>query len=116
MLGDDTAARARAPRRARRDCSSSSSAVALAALGTAAAGPVAFVALLAAPIARRLVGTPLALVPSALVGAVLVLAADVVARQAAADDRAPVGVVTGVLGAPYLLWLLARSNRVGIGG
>lgn len=91
-------------------------AVALTALATAAAGPVEFVALLAAPIARRLVGSPLALVPSALVGAVLVLGADVVARQALPTTALPVGVVTGIIGAPYLLWLLARSNRIGTGG
>jgi iron complex transport system permease protein len=91
-------------------------AVTLTALATAAAGPVEFVALLAAPIARRLVGSPLAVVPSALVGAVLVLAADVVARQALPTTALPVGVVTGIVGAPYLLWLLARSNRVGTGG
>ena len=91
-------------------------AVTLTALATAAAGPVEFVALLAAPIARRLVGSPLALLPSALVGAVLVLGADVVARQALPSTALPVGVVTGIIGAPYLLWLLARSNRIGTGG
>jgi iron complex transport system permease protein len=91
-------------------------AVTLTALATAAAGPVEFVALLAAPIARRLVGSPLALIPAALVGAVLVLGADVLARQALPQTALPVGVVTGIIGAPYLLWLLARSNRVGSGG
>jgi iron complex transport system permease protein len=91
-------------------------AVTLTALATAAAGPVEFVALLAAPIARRLVGSPVALVPSALVGAVLVLGADVLAREALPTTALPVGVVTGIIGAPYLLWLLARSNRIGTGG
>ena len=90
-------------------------AVTLTAMATAAAGPVEFVALLAAPIARRLVGSPMALVPAALVGAVLVLGADLVAREALTTTL-PVGVVTGIIGAPYLLWLLARSNRVGSGG
>ncbi len=28
----------------------------------------------------------------------------------------PVGIVTGVLGAPILLWLLIRANRAGSGG
>ncbi len=91
-------------------------AVTLTAMATAAAGPVEFVALLAAPIARRMVGSPLALVPSALVGAVLVLGADILAREALPSTALPVGVVTGIIGAPYLLWLLARSNRVGSGG
>ena len=91
-------------------------AVTLTALATAAAGPVEFVALLAAPIARRLARSPVALLPSALVGAVLVLAADVLARTALPSTAMPVGVVTGIIGAPYLLWLLARSNRIGSGG
>lgn len=91
-------------------------AVALAAGATAAAGPVAFVAFVAAPIARRLVGAPLALVPSALVGAVLMLVADLVARESLSTIEMPVGIVTGIVGAPYLVWLLARSNRIGSGG
>ena len=90
--------------------------VALAALATAAAGPVVFVAFVSPPIARRLTGSPLAVGSSALVGALLVLLSDLVARRAFAPTELPVGVVTGVVGAPYLLWLLARSNRVGRGG
>ncbi len=91
-------------------------AVGLAGTATAAAGPIVFVAFVAAPIARRLTGDPLALVPAALVGAVLVVVSDLVARRLFAPTELPVGVVTGVVGAPYLLWLIARSNRVGRGG
>ncbi|MPY95263.1 MAG: iron chelate uptake ABC transporter family permease subunit [Acidimicrobiia bacterium] len=91
--------------------------VGLAAVATAAAGPVVFVAFVSAPIARRLTRAPgLALVPAALVGALLLLAADLLARRALAPTELPVGIVTGILGAPYLLWLLARANRVGRGG
>ena len=65
------------------------------------------------PIAARLIGPGASLlVPSAVVGALLVLAADLLG-QFAFDTRYPVGVVTGVLGAPYLIWLLIRSNRAG---
>ncbi|UYM04351.1 FecCD family ABC transporter permease [Solicola gregarius] len=92
-------------------------AVALAAVATAAAGPVVFVAFVAAPIARRLVGhNGLALVPAALVGALVMLASDFVAQHAFPGTQFPVGVVTGVVGAPYLLWLLVTTNRVGRGG
>lgn len=92
-------------------------AVALAAIATAAAGPVAFVAFVSGPIARRLTGgNGLALVPSALVGACVVLAADYAGAYAFGDTRLPVGVVTGIMGAPVLLWLLARANRIGKGG
>ena len=91
--------------------------VGLAALATASAGPVAFVALVAPQIARRLtVGSGVVLVPAALTGGALVLLSDLVATQAFAPVQLPVGVVTAVVGAPYLLWLLARANRVGRGG
>jgi len=88
-------------------------AVALIAFATAAAGPIAFVAFLSGPIAARLVGPGGSLmVPAALTGALLVLCADLVG-QFAFDARYPVGVVTGVLGAPYLVYLLIRTNRAG---
>ncbi|MFI6497778.1 FecCD family ABC transporter permease [Nonomuraea typhae] len=86
--------------------------VALVAFGTAAAGPIAFVALAAPQLAQRLAGTawppPLT---AALTGGFLVLAADLLARRAVPGLELPVGVVTGVLGAPLLLWLLARARR-----
>ena len=112
QLGDDTAsALGVRPDRAR--LSLLVVAVALVAVATAAAGPVAFVAFLSGPIAHRLVrGTGSLLVPAALVGALLVLLGDF-AGQHLLGSRFPVGVVTGVLGAPYLLWLLARTNRSG---
>lgn len=90
--------------------------VGLAAVATAAAGPVAFVAFLAAPVARRLVNTSLSVVPAGLAGAALLLLSDVAARLLFAPSELPVGVVTGIIGAPYLVWLLARANRVGQGG
>jgi iron complex transport system permease protein len=91
--------------------------VALAGIATASAGPIAFVALVAPQIARRLVRAGGAtLVPSTLVGAALVLLADLAARRALAPTELPVGVVTGIIGGPYLLWLLFRANRIGVGG
>ncbi|GIG68232.1 FecCD family ABC transporter permease [Phytomonospora endophytica] len=88
-------------------------AVALAAVATAAVGPVAFVAFVSGPIARRLTGPGghTALVPAALVGALVLSAADLVAQHAVASTAFPVGVVTAIVGAPYLLWLLARTGR-----
>ena len=90
--------------------------VALAAVATAAAGPITFVAFVAPPIARRLVRAPLTLVPAALAGALLLLLSDLVARRAFAPVELPVGVITGVIGGPYLMWLLARANKIGRGG
>ncbi|WP_413353799.1 FecCD family ABC transporter permease [Microbacterium sp. 1P06AB] len=86
-------------------------AVGLIAFATAATGPIAFVAFLAGPIAARIIGpNGSLLLPSALVGAILVLIADL-AGQYWLGARYPVGIVTGVLGAPYLLYLIVRTNR-----
>jgi iron complex transport system permease protein len=89
----------------------------LAAVATAAAGPVGFVALVAPQIARRLVGgRSLGLVPAGLVGAAIMVYADLAARRLFTPTELPVGVVTAMIGAPYLLWLLARANKIGVGG
>lgn len=90
---------------------------ALAAVATTAAGPVGFVALVAPQIARRVVGPrAAAIVPAALVGAVIMVYGDLAARRIFAPTELPVGVVTAIVGAPYLLWLLTRTNRIGVGG
>jgi iron complex transport system permease protein len=91
--------------------------VALAAVATASAGPIAFVALVAPQIARRLTGgRTLALVPAALCGSLLLVGSDLLARRLFAPTELPVGVFTAILGAPYLLYLLARANKIGSGG
>jgi iron complex transport system permease protein len=92
-------------------------AVLLAAVATAAAGPIGFVAFVAPPIARRLTRSPgPAMITSGLLGALVVGLSDLVAQHAFGETQLPVGVVTGVVGAPYLMFLLARANRVGSGG
>jgi iron complex transport system permease protein len=89
-------------------------AVGLAALSVAAAGPIVFIAFVAAPIARRMTSTPGAcVVPAACVGALLTTGADLAARRVLAPTELPVGIATAVIGAPYLLWLLARRARTG---
>lgn len=89
------------------------SAVFLIAFATAVTGPVAFVSFLAGPIAGKLVGSSSSrTLPSGLVGASLVLSADIIG-QFVFDVRFPVGIITGILGAPYLLFLLIRMNRTG---
>lgn len=112
QLGDETAGGLGVPAESTR-LGALALAVALAAVGTAFAGPVAFVAFVSAPVARRLApGGGLALVPSALVGAALVLAAALVGEHLL-PMSVPVGIVTGLVGAPYLLYLLARGQRTG---
>ena len=70
------------------------------------------VAFLAGPIAARISGSGKSnLMTSALTGCVLVMVSDLVG-QYAFPSRYPVGVVTGILGAPYLIYLLIRMNRM----
>jgi iron complex transport system permease protein len=84
--------------------------VVLTAVTTSVCGPIAFVAFLAGPIARQLLRGRSSVLVAALVGAVIVVAADHIAAYALPDVNFPVGVVTGVLGAPVLLWLLAAGR------
>ncbi|MCF2648405.1 FecCD family ABC transporter permease [Niallia sp. Sow4_A1] len=87
------------------------SSVLIIALATATTGPIAFVAFLSGPIAKRLVGIGFSsVIPAGLVGIILVLASDLIG-QFAFVARYPVGVITGILGAPYLIMLLIRMNR-----
>lgn len=87
------------------------SAVCLIAFATSVGGPIAFVSFLAGPIALRLVGAGRSYAfASGLVGVILVLAADLLG-QFAFSTRFPVGVITGVIGAPYLLLLLFGKSR-----
>ncbi|MFI6082994.1 FecCD family ABC transporter permease [Streptomyces sp. NPDC051217] len=85
-------------------------AVLLAAVGVSAAGPVAFVALVAPQVAMRLMRCPTPpLMASGLVGALLLIGADLIAR-AALPITLPVGVVTAAIGGPFLVYLLVRAN------
>ncbi|MGN0064172.1 MAG: FecCD family ABC transporter permease [Nocardioides sp.] len=82
----------------------------LAAVGVAAAGPVASVAFLSGPVARFLNAGRTTLLGAGFVGAALVVGADYVGDYAFTDINFPVGVVTGAVGAPFLLWLLATGR------
>ncbi|WP_028562732.1 FecCD family ABC transporter permease [Paenibacillus pinihumi] len=89
------------------------SSVCMVAMATATTGPIAFVSFLSGPIAKRLVGVGSSnVIPAGLVGVNLVLAADLIG-QFAFEYRFPVGIITGLLGAPYLIFLLIRMNRKG---
>ncbi|WP_258049170.1 iron chelate uptake ABC transporter family permease subunit, partial [Pseudomonas aeruginosa] len=64
-------------------------------------------------LARRLTrsaGVPL--LSGALMGAVLLLAADLLGQRLAYVANLPIGLMTGLLGGFYLLWLLLRSRRI----
>jgi iron complex transport system permease protein len=120
--GDGTAASlGQDPRRARLWCLLA--VVLLVAGACAAAGPMAFVGLVAPHLARVLVGThPLRVLPvAAVLGALLLLGADALAQLAMqvpvpgrhAEGRSPLptGAVTAIVGGPFLLFLLLKKGR-----
>ncbi|MBF4459978.1 iron ABC transporter permease [Pseudoclavibacter sp. VKM Ac-2867] len=87
------------------------SAVLLTAVTCAFAGPISFIALCAPAIARSLLGHgSIGVGTSAITGAALLTGADLVAQFAIPDTSLPVGVVTGAVGAVFLLWLLASTK------
>ncbi|WP_241992560.1 FecCD family ABC transporter permease [Cryobacterium lactosi] len=86
-------------------------AVCLVSVVTAVAGPIAFVALAAPQITRRLTGTPgIPFVTTGIVGGALLLGSDLIAQHVI-PLTVPVGVVTVVLGGSYLVWLLIHESR-----
>ncbi|MFE6848588.1 FecCD family ABC transporter permease [Streptomyces sp. NPDC057686] len=89
-------------------------AVLLTTAAAAAAGPISFVALAAPQLARRLTRSPGSnLLTGALMGSVLLLVSDWASQRAFGADQLPVGVVTGLVGGVYLLWLLVTERRAG---
>ncbi|WP_240420626.1 FecCD family ABC transporter permease [Paenibacillus periandrae] len=89
-----------------------SAAVGLAASCVAVSGGIGFVGLIGPHLARRLVGPKhqLLLPTSALVGSLLVITADTLGRQILQPSEIPTGIVVAIIGAPYFLYLLARSK------
>ncbi len=86
-------------------------AVLLTAATCAFVGPIGFIALCAPAIARPLLGHgAVGVATSGALGAVLLLVADLLAQFAIPGLSMPVGVVTGAVGAVFLLWLLATSK------
>ncbi|GGM61799.1 FecCD family ABC transporter permease [Microbacterium saperdae] len=83
----------------------------LAAVATSITGPIGFVALVAGPLAARLVRRTDAAVAAALVGAVIVVAADLIAQTAPFISPVPTGSITAVIGAPALIYLLVHGRR-----
>jgi len=81
----------------------------------AVSGTVAFVGLVVPHLCRLVLGPGHArLLPaSALAGAALVVLADLLARLVAAPAELPLGVITGLIGAPFFVWLLACSRSTG---
>jgi iron complex transport system permease protein len=84
----------------------------LAGASVAAAGPIGFVGLAVPHFARFLVGTDYrwVLPYSALLGAILLLLADVAARFVVPSQEVSAGIITALLGAPFLIYLAQRRG------
>ena len=95
-------------------------AVLAAAASIAVAGIVSFVGLIVPHVVRNLVGSDYkrVIVGCLFVGPALMVGADVGARLGmsvltGADAQIPVGIVTGLVGGPYFLYLMRRQRNVG---
>jgi len=86
--------------------------VGLTSVATATTGPIAFIALAAPQIARKLTGSSdVPLVSGALTGAVLLLVADLIGQSAPFALYMPIGLTTGLLGGVYLLLVLTQRRN-----
>ncbi len=90
--------------------------VVLAASAVAIAGPVAFVGLAVPHISRSLVGSDYrwVTVMCLIAGPGLLLAADVVGRMVVSPLEMQVGVVTALVGAPFLIFLVRSRKLAGL--
>jgi len=80
-------------------------------LAAALVGPIAFVALVAPAIARRITRSPgITVAASAIMGVILVVGADLAARELLGSLQLPVGLYTSLIGGPYLIYLIVRSK------
>jgi iron complex transport system permease protein len=112
-MGDDSASALGVPVPLLRNGALLSAAL-LVSFAAASAGPVNFVALIAPHLAKRLTRAPGPnLLPAIAVGALLLTGADFTAQHLLQDRALPVGVVTGLVGGGYLVWLLTTERRAG---
>lgn len=78
-------------------------------------GIIGFVGLMVPHVVRLVVGGDYrrVLPGAALVGACFLLWADIVARTVLAPEDMPIGIVTGLVGGLFFVWLLGRRKPVG---
>lgn len=112
-LGDDTA-RGLGQDVGRVQLATGAAALLLAAGAVAVVGPIAFVGLVAAHVARLTIGADLRwqLAVAALLGVSFLVGGDVLGRIVVPPREIPVGVVSPMIGVPVFLWLVARRRVV----
>lgn len=81
---------------------------------TSVTGAIGFIGLVSPHVVRPFVGHQPSriLLPSALFGAALLLAADIGVRVIHTNTELRLGVLTGLLGAPFFFWLVLRLRRL----
>lgn len=79
----------------------------------AVSGMIGFVGLVVPHIIRMIIGPEhkRLLMASALAGAALLVLADLMSRTIVAPIEIPIGIITGMVGAPFFLYLLLREKR-----
>ncbi|ARS90912.1 FecCD family ABC transporter permease [Natrarchaeobaculum aegyptiacum] len=90
-------------------------AIVAASASIAVAGIIGFVGLVVPHVVRTLVGSDYRalLVGCLFVGPALLVVADVLARLAISGSQLPVGILTGLVGGPYFLYLMKRKQNLG---
>ncbi|WP_208588062.1 iron ABC transporter permease [Gracilibacillus suaedae] len=86
----------------------------VAAASVATVGTIGFVGLIAPHVARLLLGPAHKhlFFTTALLGGVTLMVADVLSRTLLVPKEIPSGIIVAIIGAPYFLWLMNRSNKV----
>lgn len=85
--------------------------VLLTGLAVSVCGPVGLIALLAPELARTICRPgKVPLTASALAGASFMVIADLLGRTLFSPLEIPVGIITAIVGSPYLLWILLKPS------
>ncbi|MDL4839308.1 iron ABC transporter permease [Aquibacillus rhizosphaerae] len=86
----------------------------LAAASVAAVGTIGFVGLIAPHVARMFLGPghKHLLPTTALLGAVFLVIADILSRTLIVPKEIPSGIIVALIGAPYFLYIMYRSNQI----
>lgn len=83
-------------------------------VSTSVTGPITFVSFLVGPIINKIMGKNFSnVLPAGFLGSILVLCSDFIGQNAF-NYKFPVGVITGLFGAPYLIWILIQMSRKGV--
>ncbi|WP_125714881.1 FecCD family ABC transporter permease [Companilactobacillus kedongensis] len=87
-------------------------AVILAGVSVSISGGIGFIGLITPNLARRVIGFKHShqLVLSGILGSFLLLAADTLGQLISASSEIPVGIIVALIGAPYFVYILTRSN------